>query len=420
MHTRTRRVAAGALGAAVMLPLAAPAHEGHSKTSAVSVDPNAPKRVSEATAAAIGLETTEVGRGRVERVARLVGIARPLPDRLEAVAPRIDAIVRVIHVRVGDTVRAGDVVAELDSTESLRITSELAIAQSRAEQASSLLETAREREALARAELDRTEANAESVSQNTLGERRMRSAEARGEVRRLEASLTQATREAEALRRLIGAFGATDTGALALTASIGGVVISRDAVVGQAVDAGQRIVQIVDLSAVEIEAEAPESLLPSLAASRGAEARIRAGSDGEALGGGVVRFVSPVIDPTKRTGALVIDAPNALGALRHGQVVDLAVVLGVNESAVVVPPSAIVREGPLTYVFLKTGDTFVKQDVATGALDDRLVEITHGLVPGDEVVCRGAFSLSQLRGEAPVAPGADHEDHDDGHGHSHD
>lgn len=420
MHFRTRRVALAALGAAILLTLAAPAHEGHTKTSAVSMDPNAPKRVSEATAAAIGLETTDVRLGKVERVVHLMGVARPLADRLEAVAPRIDAIVRAIRVRVGDTVRAGDIVAELDSPESLRITSELAIALSRAEQAASLLETAREREALARAELERTEANAQSVSQNTLGERRVRSVEARGEVRRLEASLTQATREAEALRRLIGAFGATESGALALAATIDGVVVSRDAVVGQAVDAGQRIVGIVDLSDVEIEAEAPESLLASLAGSRGAAVRIRGGSDGAALAEGVVRFVSPVIDPIKRTGALVIDAPNALGALRQGQFVDLVVVLGVDDNAVVVPPSAVVREGPLAYVFLKTGDTFVKQDVATGALDDRLVEITHGLVLGDEIVWRGAFSLSQLRGEAPVAQGAAHEDNDDGHGHSHD
>lgn len=420
MHFRTRRVAAAALGAAGLLALTSLAHEGHVKTSAVSLDPNAPKRVSEATAEAIGLETTEVGRGRVERVVRLVGAARPLPDRLEAAAPRIDGIVRAIRVRMGDTVRAGDVVAELDSPESLRITSELAIALSRAEQASSLLETAREREALARAELERTEANAQSVSQNTLGERRVRSVEARGEVRRLEASLTQATREADALRRLIGAFGATENGALTLVASIDGVVISRDAVVGQAVDAGQSVVRILDLSALEIEAEAPESLLPSLAGARGATVRIREGADGHTLGEGVVRFVSPVIDPIKRTGALVIDAQNALGALRQGQFVDLAVVLGVNESAVVVPPSAIVREGPLAYVFLKTGDTFVKQDVATGALDDRVVEITHGLVPGDVIVWRGAFSLSQLRGDGPVAQGADPDDHDNGHGHSHD
>ena len=38
--------------------------------------------------------------------------------------------------------------------------------------------------------------------------------------------------------------------------------------------------------------------------------------------------------------------------------------------------------------------------MATGAGDDRVVEIVQGVAPGDVVVVRGAFSLSQLRGVA--------------------
>lgn len=419
MQSRTARAVAAVVTVAAALALTALAHEGHNKPAAASADPNAPKRVSEATASAIGLRTAEVDFGQVENVVRLTGLVRPLPGRVQAVAPRIAGVVRAIRVRAGDAVRAGDIVAEVDSPESLRLTSALVIARSRAEQAASLLETAREREALARAELERVEANSQAIAQNTLSEKRTKSVESRGEVRRLEAELTQSTREADALQRLIDALGATETGVLLLAAAIDGVVVAQSAMVGQGVDAGQSIAQIVDLAAVQIEGEAPENLLPLLAASRSAVARIRSAGDGAAVGEGKVRFVSTVIDAAKRTGHIIIDAENSSGAMRQGQFVELSVVLGAHESAVVVPAPAIVREGPLQYVFVKEGDTFRKRDVATGIRDDRIVEITEGLAPGDVVVVGGAFSLSQLKGEAPVVAAAP-DTAADGQGHSHD
>ena len=87
--------------------------------------------------------------------------------------------------------------------------------------------------------------------------------------------------------------------------------------------------------------------------------------------------------------------------LRQGTFVELAVVLRQTDSAVVVPSSAVVKEGPLQYVFIKDGETFKKRDIAPGTRDDRIVEIKQGLAPGDVVVIGGAFSLSQLRGVSP-------------------
>ncbi len=140
---------------------------------------------------------------------------------------------------------------------------------------------------------------------------------------------------------------------------------------------------------------------------------------------GAVRFLSPVIDASKRTAHVIVDVNNPKGLLRQGQFVDLSVVISSNDSAVVVPASAVVKEGPLQYVFVREGtgekEVFKKRDVATGARDDRVVEILSGLVPGDVVAVGGAFSLSQLRGFVPGAPEpvAEPAKSGDGHGHSH-
>ena len=141
-----------------------------------------------------------------------------------------------------------------------------------------------------------------------------------------------------------------------------------------------------------------------------------------------MRFISPVIDATKRTAHLIVDVDNSLGLLRQGQFVDLAVVLRSNDSAVVIPASASVKEGPLQYVFVKDGkgenEFYQKRDIATGVRDDRVVEIKSGLVPGDVIAVNGAFSISQLRGFVPGAPepaqaAPANKKSGDGHRHTH-
>ena len=133
--------------------------------------------------------------------------------------------------------------------------------------------------------------------------------------------------------------------------------------------------------------------------------RIRLSSDanGELIGVGRVRFISPVIDPIKRTTHLIVEAANPRGLLRDGLYVDLSIVLREETSAVVVPVSAVVIDGPMHFVFVKDGEFYKKQDINPGYRDDRVVEVLDGVLPGDVVVTRGAYSLTQLRPKAAAA-----------------
>lgn len=458
-------VAMGALAlitAAILIPVYA--HEGHGKPTGTSFDPNAPKKVSEATASSIGLKTGEVDFGQVEDVVRLTGMVRARPDAVVAVAPKYAGVVRTIAVQPGDRVIKGMVVAEIDSPEIARLmydlkrleadNEKLLVEVKRAEsQVASLeieipsLTTSAE---LAEAEVQRLTSAGESVSANLLAQRKTEALKLRADAGLRGVALTQAGAEVESLRRqaestrasaeaLRGSFPGTSEGSegeslgdparpglVRFTAPIDGVVISRSTVPGAGVSAGVAIVTIGDFTSLQVEGELPEGLLDRLGSAQGAKVRIRRGvsAASEVVADGIVRFISPVIDATKRTAHLIVDVDNATGALRQGQFVDLAVVLSTNESAVVVPSSAIVKEGPLQYVFVKEGkgesEVFKKRDVATGVRDDRVVEITQGLVPGDVIATSGAFSISQLRGFVPGAPEpAKPAKSGDGHGHTH-
>jgi hypothetical protein len=62
-----------------------------------------------------------------------------------------------------------------------------------------------------------------------------------------------------------------------------------------------------------------------------------------------------------------------------------------------VPRAALQGEASNRFVYVKDFDlanAFVKTKVQVGEINDRFVEITSGLLPADEVVTRGAYSLS--------------------------
>jgi multidrug efflux pump subunit AcrA (membrane-fusion protein) len=399
--------------------------------------PTLPKKVSEATAAAIGLQTAEVDFGSVEDVVRLTGVVAARPDSHFAIAPAFPGVVRSVMVQPGDTVRKGDVLAEVDSPELAkavydvqrleaeieRLLAEATRAESQAAAAEIEAPAATKGAEIAEAEVERLRTAGETVAANLLAQRSADALKLRTDASLRGVAVTQARAEVESLRRQAAA---TKSAADALRATLPPQHARRPGSAGIASLPGSRrrsrrvarrpdrprrrrrsdLLSVGNFTAVQVQGEVPEALIQRLAGADNATVRVRSGSGGESIGEGVVRFLSPVIDATKRTAHVLIDVDNPSGALRPGQFVDLVVVLNRNDAAVVVPASAIVREGPLQFVFVREGNgedvTFRKRDVATGVRDDRVVEITQGLVPGDVIATSGAFGLSQLRGFVAV------------------
>ena len=439
----------------VSLPLFA--HEGHSKGEVAPFDLDTPRKVSPETAAHIGLVTADVDFGIVEEVIRLTGVVRPMPDRVQSVATRIDGTVLKVVPQVGDVVEQGDLVAEIDSPqlsqyiyelrkldiEYFELQGELARARSSIDVLAVQLEAAKEYALIANAEYERLESNDEAIAVNLLGEKKAAAIRARGDARLKDIELSLAGQllesmigQSEAMAQSKAALGQvvasirnddrngtvlriasttavqsaitssdddanSRTGVVRLFAPMSGVVIAREVTGGQGVEAGQLLLTIAEYSRVQIEGELPESLVPRLDTVSDKHVRIRRASDrdGDLLSTGTVRFISPVIDPIKRTAHLVIDADNSAGLLRDGLYVDLAIVLREETAAVVVPTSAVVTKGPMHFVFVfhEKGEFYKKQDIQPGYRDDRVVEVLDGVLPGDVIVTRGAYSLTQLR-----------------------
>jgi len=421
------------------------AHEGHGKSEVGPYDLDTPRQVSPETAAHIGLKTAEVDFGPVEDVLPLSGIVRAAPDRHWTVATRTPGKVLSVRVQVGDRVKEGDLLIEIDSPELARniyevrkleadyqrLLVDIARGEGRVQQLRVEVENSQTAAGLAEAELERSEAaGANTVPLNVLGERRAAALKARGEAKLRAVDLEVATKEAEALRNQGEALRLSRDALVAianvepaqkgsvtrpaddqtinlvrLLAPANGVVVARSARPGHWAAPGETLLEIADYSVVQIEGELPESLIGRVAKRSSDKVRIRLEADESFLGEGQVKFISPVLDEVKRTAHVLIEAPNSAGVLRGGMYADLVIVLRDEKTAVVVPASAVIQDGPMHFVFTKNGDVYQKQDITPGLSNDQFVEVLAGLAPGDVVVSQGAYSLTQLRpkGGAAVA-----------------
>jgi multidrug efflux pump subunit AcrA (membrane-fusion protein) len=189
-----------------------------------------------------------------------------------------------------------------------------------------------------------------------------------------------------------------------VTAPVSGVVNDRGVSLGDSVEPNTELFHIVDLSKVIVVAQVYEEDVGKV--KLGQTARVTALSYPTNEFPGTVTFVGLELDPDTRTLPVWLTVDNPDGKLRADMFVKAAVLLAKNSDVLTVPKSAVLSDGGEKFVFVRTGDTFNRVDVQTGAEDDLNVEIKDGLVPGDEVVTEGQrelFTAWLTGGKKPAA-----------------
>lgn len=294
--------------------------------------------------------------------------------RVAHLAPPAEGIVRRVLVAVGDRVRRGDVLVEIESGEAAQAAAELSEAQSRLALADQAFERSRAlREQGIAAEKDLRQAAQDLESARI----------------RLETARVQASR----LGTSVPDPDAHDTGVLRLRAPSDGTVLFLHAVGGEPARTGDVMATVGDVATVWVWADLYERDLAKMApAPLPAEVLVRAWPG--RVFAGTVDFISPSIDEASRTVKLRVTVPNPDGRLLAGMFATVRVMLPGEDLALVLPRDAVLEDEGRSFVFVHHHDDFyVRRPVFTGrAWGDRL-EITGGLQGDETVVAEGAFLL---------------------------
>lgn len=203
-----------------------------------------------------------------------------------------------------------------------------------------------------------------------------------------------------------------------LTAPLSGMISAVNIVPGQPVTPDHSLVEIIDLAEVHVVAAVPEHLIGKLRIGQTAHIRVLAvpGRTFEAK----LAHLGTEADAKSGTLEAAFHIANPDGLLRPDMRAEFSIVLGKREGVLSIPRAALQGDATNRIIYRKHYDealknTFVRVPVQIGAMNDRFVEVTAGLVAGDEVVTTGAYSLG-FAGKGSVSLKAAL---DAAHGHEH-
>lgn len=297
------------------------------------------------------------------------------------VKARVAAEIKTLSVREGDSVRAGQVLGQLDTTEF----------DWRLRQAEQQAGAARAQREIAQRQLANNKA---LVAQGFISPTALE---------------TSASSEAGAEATLQAALAAVELarkarGDAVLTAPIGGLVAQRLAQPGERVPVDARILEIVDLSRLELEAAIPPQDVAALRI--GAQARLQLDGVGEPVPATVVR-----INPSATAGSRTVPAYLSVAArpgLRQGLFARGWIALDQRET-LALPQSAVRTDQAKPYAVRVTAGRAEQRVLTLGVRGQsagvEMVEVLHGLAAGDRVLAASAGLVPDgVRLTLPAAP----------------
>lgn len=309
-----------------------------------------------------GLQTQVVGRGN--------GAASyPAEGRVEAVrasvlAAQVPGRVTALAVKVGDVVRAGQVLASIDERAARQ---QVAASEAQAAAAQAQLEAARR----------------EYERQQRLFQKQYLSQAA---LDRAEAQYKAASAEARAMLAQSGV-AQTQSGFHTLVAPYAGVIAAVNIELGDMAMPGRPLIELYDPARLRITAHVPEAMARRIESGRPAEVELPASAQ-PALS--VAQWaVLPTADPQTHTVELRLPLPADIQGLTPGLFARALLPLA-SEAAnapLAIPASAVIRRTELNAVYVLAADGRPQlRQIRLGRRQAEQVEVLAGLSAGEAVV----------------------------------
>ena len=359
-------IIAGALGAAWWRINSAGSSDGDNPEVDDGNRPEVSATGTFATNVAIPVSGGEVVRDTL--VISVSAAAQAAAEREAPLSARVAGRITRLYVHENQVVRAGAVLAAIDSTDS-----QLSVADASAN--------------LARADATYRETILfdDEIEDPEVRAERDRVARAKSGLDQAQVALEQAQLQLDRTK---------------IRAPFGGRVASIEIVEGQEASVGELLMTVIDLDPIKVEVQVLESEVGYLAPGRNATILFSAFPD--ELFSGMVETINPVVEQGTRTARVTVRVPNPNGRILPGMYARVSIEAREFPDRLMVPRSAILERDRrnMLFVFEPDGqDGLAKwRYVTTGLMNDSLVEIvdnpeTDTVQPGEIVLTDGHYTL---------------------------
>ena len=378
--------------------------------------------------------------GAIDHVVTADAILSPI--NLANVTPKISAPVRRFLVNRGDHVRAGQLIAELESGDLAAAAEEAKFQYQQAQAAAATTTGATVVEDQTKAQADVQSAQSAfdaakklydsrvalqkegALAQKQVDETRLQMVQAQTQLETAQQhlrSLNSVSRQ-EAVKgaqaQANAAKAHADTLGVQLSyarilSPINGIVADRPANTGEMVAAGMPMISIVDISQVRAIANVPVKDAASIRVGR--PARV-AGPDGDIPG--TVTVVSPSANPNATTVEVWVQIANPGERLKPGATARVSIIAETIQNTLVVPTSALLNgdEGKQKVMVISADSVAHERPVTVGVRQGARVQILSGIQPGDQVVVSGGLGLEDKGKVSIQQPKSEDDDDDDAGG----
>ena len=346
--------------------------------------------------------TYTVRRQDIEKVVNAAGEVRA--SELVTVGAQVSGKIEKLYVSVGQEVKEGDLIAEIDSTTQQN---EVDINKARLESYKAQLEAAETSLKIA----DKQYKRAQTLKkQNAVSEEDLENAEdvyktAKSTVTQLETSIKET--------EISLSTAETNLGYTRITAPLNGTIVSVPVKVGQTVNAAMNtptIVQVADLSQMEILIEISEGDIVNI--KPGVKVTYAILADLDNVQETTLKSIDPGLtlltngeytevvgddEAIYYYGRLAV--PNEDGHLRIGMTTQNVIYVEDAENVLVIPALAVKGSAEDEYVEILTKEGVQRRSIETGISDGLNIEVKKGLDEGEEVII-AKMSSSEISDKA--------------------
>jgi HlyD family secretion protein len=346
--------------------------------------------------APVKVTLTQAVEGRLTPA--VFGIGTVEARRSWMVGPTTAGRVLSVRVDVGDAVKAGQLLAEMDPVDLDQrlqaLDASLARAGSAQVAAQAQRSDAAARRSLAKANSERNQdlARQNFISAGALEAREQELASANASLQVAEANVAGAAQDSQRLKADRAGL-LQQRGNVRLLAPADGVVTTRDAEAGSTVVAGQPVLRLIDPASLWVRLRIDQGRSTGLVAGLPARIVLRSQPHSE-LPGQVAR-VELVADSVTEERIAQVAFAHMPVAVSVGEMAEVTLQLPSTASALLLPNASIQRQQGQTGVWrLKAGrPEFVPVQLGASGLNGQ-VQVLQGLAAGDEVVVYSQKALS--------------------------
>ena len=318
--------------------------------------------------------------GALERVLPLTGSLMPLTEA--TVKAKVAGELVAVTVREGESVKQGQMLARIDLTE---VQARVAAREADVAAANAQLVWAEKNRSQQKALLDKS-----FISQSAFDNIQSNFDVAAAKLHAADAELVVARKS---------------QGDAVLVAPFSGIVSLRHAQPGERVALDAKVVSIVDLSRLQLEASVPPAAIGQVKVGQAMSFRVE--GFGEREFAGRIERINPAATVGSRSISVYAVIDNTEGLLRGGMFAQGALTLSRIDNALALPATAVREEIGQTFVYAIDGGVVRRKNVKVGPPDAAgRVQVLDGLAAGDRVVRVNLGSLregvtARLSGPSP-------------------